>query len=394
MKNLRNLKTKEKRYTIKLGESLFLRIHPSGVKSYVLRYSHSGRVKDITLGHYPDITLLQARQLAHLKRKELAIKPSAGLTFTDAYTLWKRKKKGKIVSYGDEVQRIDKYLMPPLKSTLLTEITAPVALNILLKLDKKLPTLKRVLMRLNEILDLAVCAGLLDGNPCRRLSKVFATHTPKHRPFIPATELGQLFTAIKDEPTYFQIYVIFCVYSALRPVESVAVKWSWIKDETLTLPAEIMKKRRPHRVPLTADIIKLLDLVKTLRKVRSPYIFPFGRAGASIHKQHFERWLFTHGFKGKLTHHGLRATLRTWLADEQIPFEVAEDAIAHVTLSTTERAYLRGDFLEQRRPVMQKYCDFILKIYCASCADSELSQLVIKAISKVITKKKVLCLAL
>lgn len=382
MKNLKNLKPKEKRYTIKLGESLFLRVHPSGVKSYVLRYSATGRVKDITLGHYPELNLLQAKQLAHLKRKELEIKPSKCLTFTDAYRLWKRKKKGKIVSYQDEVQRIDKYLMPPLKNTLLTEITAPVALNILLKLDKKLPTLKRVLMRLNEILDLAVCAGLLDGNPCRRLSKVFSTHTPKHRPFIKAEELGLLFNAIKTEPTHFQIYVIFCVYSALRPVESVSIKWSWIDSDTITLPAEIMKKRRQHRVPLTHEIIALLKLVKTLRKARSPYIFPFGQSNKPIHKQHLERWLYKHGFKDKLTHHGLRATLRTWLADEKVPFEVAEDAIAHVTLSATERAYLRGDFLEQRRPVMQKYCNFILKIYCASCADSELSQLVIKAISK------------
>lgn len=389
--NLKTLKVKEKRYTVKLGESLFLRVHPSGVKSYVLRYSAAGRVKDITLGHYPDVTLLQARQLAHLKRKELEIKPSKGLTFTDAYRLWKRKKKGKIVSYADEVQRIDKYLMSPLKNTLLTEITAPVALNILLKLDKKLPTLKRVLMRLNEILDLAVCAGLLDNNPCRRLSKVFSTHTPKHRPFIKAEELGQLFNAIKNEPTYFQIYVIFCVYSALRPVESVAVKWSWIIDNTLTLPAEVMKKRRQHRVPLTIEIIALLKLVKTLRKARSPYVFPFGQSNRPIHKQHLERWLYKHGFKDKLTHHGLRATLRTWLADEQVPFEVAEDAIAHVTLSATERAYLRGDFLEQRRIVMQKYCDFILERYCANCADSDVAIPIINTISKTITKKQVLC---
>ena len=198
-KKIEKLTPKSKRYTVKLGESLFLRVMPSGHKSYVLRYYSGGIVRDITLGSWPHLKVLQAVQAAHHKREELKIKPSKGLTFIDGFKLWKNKKKGRLVSYDDEVERINKHLVPYLGRLKLEEITAPVALNALTKIDDKLPTLRRCLMRLNEILELSVCAGLINQNPCRKLSRVFAQHTPVHRPFIPANELHTLFAELKKK---------------------------------------------------------------------------------------------------------------------------------------------------------------------------------------------------
>ena len=284
--NLKNLKTKEKRYSVKLGESLYLRVSPSGTKSFVLRYSSLGRVRDITLGHYPELTLLQARQLAHLKREELKIKPSLGVTFRDAFKLWKDKKKGNIASYHDEVKRIEQYLVPKLNNLELEAITAPLALNLLLDLKDKLPTLKRVLMRLNEILELAVCAGLLSSNPCRKLSKVFANHTPVNRPFIRAERLSELFTLLKGQELWFHAYVLWCVYSMLRPIEACSVKWSWIDNDVLTLPPQIMKKRRAHRVPLCSDVLTLITYIRHAYKRKSQHVWPFGRYHKPINKQH------------------------------------------------------------------------------------------------------------
>lgn len=380
--NLKNLKPKEKRYTVKLGNSLFLRVHPSGVKSYVLRYNLKGTVKDVTLGHYPALTLMQARHLAETKRSELNIKPASFILFNDAFNLWKSKKKGHIKSYESEKARIKLHLLPHLKSTPLNQITAPLALNILLKLEGKLPTLKRILMRLNEILDLAVCAGLLDSNPCRRLSKIFANHQPRHRPYIPASKLSELFSALSPEKTYFHIYVLFCIYTALRPHESTIVKWSYIQNGVLTMPAQTMKKGRVHRVPITQKMYAVLKVCLRVRPKRSHFIFNFGRAGSLIHKQHLSRWLIKHGFKDRLCHHGLRATFRTWLHDQNVAHEIAEDAIAHLSLSQTERAYIRSDFLEQRRPIMQNWCDFILSLYCAHCADHDGAKPILTALAK------------
>ena len=366
---LAKLLPKSRRYTVAAGESLFLRVMPSGVKSWVLRAYVRGVVRDITLGHFPALTVLQAKQAARLKRQELEIKPSKGLTFNDALRLWKGKKKGRIASYADEFARIERYLVPKLGKMPLDEITAPVALNLLIGIEDKLPTLKRVLMRLNEVLDLAVCAGRIPSNPCRRLSKVFAQHVPEHRPYIPANRLGEPFVLLKDCEMWFRCYVLLAVYTMLRPGELSAVRRAWIEGNTLTIPAEHMKKRRVHRVPLCPEVLVLIDYLRTLTvHKRSPFLLPFGRGGKPINKQHLSKWLLSTPLKGRLCHHGLRATGRTWMRDQGVAHEAAEDALAHLCISQTERAYLRGDFLEQRRPVMAKWWNFIYSAYCAHCA--------------------------
>lgn len=366
---IRALQSKETRYSVKVDTGLFLRVSPTGTKSWVLRYYQSCKVRDFTLGRWPEVTLLQAKQAAHFKRAELNIKPSVGLTFLDGYKLWQRKKKGHIVSYHDECQRIERHLLPYLKKLQLEDVTAPVVLNVLLKIEDKLPTLKRCLMRVNEILELCVCAGLLASNPCRKLSKIFATHKVINRAFIPANQLHLLFAELINKDDWFKCYVLFAVYSMLRPVECSCIRWSWIQSDTLVLPAEIMKKRRTHRVPLCPEIILLLQYVKTLRKGRlNKFVWAFGRNRQAINKQHLTKWLSTTSLKGKLCHHGLRATARTWMRDNNVIYEVAEDALAHLTGTTTERAYLRGDYLEQRRAIMQSWWNYIYSQYCAVCA--------------------------
>ena len=146
------------------------------------------------------------------------------------------------------------------------------------------------------------------------------------------------------------------------------MRWDWIKYDILTLPPEIMKKRRPHRVPLCPQVLTLLEYAKTLRKKRSVYIWNFGRNGTKLNKQYLSKWLLNSDLKGKLCHHGLRSTGRTWMRDEGVLREVAEDAIAHVSGTSYERAYLRTDYLEQRREVMRRWWLYIYGQYCAVCA--------------------------
>ena len=253
-KKIEKLAPKAKRYTVAMGESLFVRVFPTGIKSFVLRCAIGGRVKDFTLGRFPDLNINQAKQAAHVKREELKIKPSKGLTLSDVYKLWKSKKRGRIASYDDECQRIEKHLMATFGTTPIEEITAPIVFNHFLKLQGKLPTLRRVLMRLNEMLDLAVFSGLLPDNPCRRLSRAFAQHTAVNRAFIKADRLHELFAEAKDCPEWFRCLLLWAVYSMLRPVECVSIRWDWIENDTLTIPAEIMKKRRQHRVPLCPEV--------------------------------------------------------------------------------------------------------------------------------------------
>ena len=128
---------------------------------------------------------------------------------------------------------------------------------------------------------------------------------------------------------------------------------------------EIYRKLRPGEPP-TVEAAE--TLMRNLFFDVDGTLLPFGRGGRPINKQHLSKWLLSTPLKGRLCHHGLRATGRTWMRDEGVPHEVAEDALAHVSISQTERAYLRGDFLEQRRDVMQRWWFFIYRLYCAHCA--------------------------
>ena len=87
-KVIKELKPKEKRYQITDSDGLALRIQRSGVKSWVLRVPQNGRIVDITLGHWPEVTLQHARALARQRKKELELEPSGSYTVRDAFKFW------------------------------------------------------------------------------------------------------------------------------------------------------------------------------------------------------------------------------------------------------------------------------------------------------------------
>lgn len=151
----------KKRITLRDGLGLFLRIQPSNARSWVLRLNINGRNSDITLGRWPEVSLRMARQLARRKRKEFDLVPPKGFTLKDAFALWCNKKRRSIKSYKDEKRRLERYVISRIGNRQLDEVTAPLLIRLTSHLadENKLPTLKRVLMRVREILDLAVIAG-------------------------------------------------------------------------------------------------------------------------------------------------------------------------------------------------------------------------------------------
>lgn len=186
------LKPLEKRYSVALGYGLSLKVQPSGAKSFVLRLCLSGRVTDILLGHFPEMSLGEAKQAARRRRKAIGKEPPKGYVLADAFRLWCNLKKGRIVSYADERRRLEKYIIKPLGSKQIDEITAPLVIQTVRCIEAAghRATLKRVLMRTREILDLAVCAGYIQHNPCERVSKVFAPPVVTPMPSVPWQELS------------------------------------------------------------------------------------------------------------------------------------------------------------------------------------------------------------
>lgn len=166
-KQIKALRPKERRYQVTDADGLALRIQTSGVKSWVLRVFQNGRIVDITLGHWPELSLMQARATARRKKKELELEPSGSYTVRDAFKFWCSKKKGRIISYRDEKLRLEKYVISKIGSRQLDTITPPILIKLMEPIEAagKQSTVKRLLMRTREIFDMAVNAGYLQRLP-------------------------------------------------------------------------------------------------------------------------------------------------------------------------------------------------------------------------------------
>lgn len=367
-KKVAALRPREKRYTVTDGHGLTLKVQPTGTKSWVLRVSASGRVSDLFLGHWPEVSLMQARQAARRKRKELGQEPPRGFVLRDAWRLWKDLKRGRIVSYQDEKRRMERYIIDPLGSRQIDEISAPLVIHTVRTLDRagKRATLKRVLMRTREVLDLAVCAGYILHNPVERVSRVFAPPEVKPMPAVHWKELPHVMRVMAEAPRRVQILFLFQLATMLRPGEAASIRKEWIEDSTLTIPATSMKKGREHRVPLTPFVLSLIEEEKMLSPhPRAAYVFSGRKAGTHVSTQALAKYLHGTELKGKLVSHGLRSIARSWAADMSVPFEVAEACLSHVVGSQVSRAYQRSDFLEARRSVMAAW-----SVHVARCAQS------------------------
>lgn len=366
---IKGLKPREKRYVVTVEKGLSLRVHPSGVKSWVVRISQAGRVIDITLGHWPDISLAQAKSLARKKQKEHSVEPVAAYVLKDAFSLWCNLKRGRIVSYADERRRLERYIIKPLGNVQLDSVNAPLIIKTVSHLDKsnKRATLKRVLMRTREILDLAVCAGYIDHNPINRVSRVFAPVKVKSMPAMDWRELPMIMRVVAKAPVRIQNFFLFSLCTMLRPGENAKLEKAWIDADTITIPASEMKKGRAHRVPLTFLMRKLIEREKELSPhPRNRYVFAGRDPGSHISKQAIAKWLHGSELRGRLVAHGLRTIARCWLADNDVQFEIAEACLSHQVGDSVYKAYQRSDFLEARRIIMERWCSYVL--ICATSA--------------------------
>lgn len=363
-KAIEALEPRDKRYSVTIGGGLSLKVQVSGNKSWVYRQCINGRVIDVLLGHYPEMSLGEAKQEARRRRKDCGLEPMNGYTFSDAFKIWCGLKKGRLVNYRDEKRRLEKYVISKIGRRQIDEITAPLIISVVRPIDDagKKATLKLVLMRANEIMDYAVCAGYIQHNPLSKVSRVFAPAKTIPMPSMPWESLVSVMNVIGKMDAKTQLLFLWQLVTMLRPRESVSVRWSWIDWEKrcLVMPDWVMKKRREFRVPLTRFAIGILKVArKAYGKPRSDVVFCGRESGEPISAQTLAKKLSESELSGKLVAHGLRAIGRTWLADRGVRFEVAEACLSHVVGSTTARAYLRGDYFEDRVAVMESWSGYV-----------------------------------
>lgn len=294
-------------------------------------------------------------------------------TFADIfYSIWLPRKQSTIASWKTEAQRIENILIPAIGHIPIKELTPRTVMSALAPYEDRLPTLERLCMRVNEIINFAMCADLVEYNSCSKLRICYPHHKSEHMPYITHKELPEFFYVMTTNDgkrplrPCIKLYFIYHLYSMGRASEVANLKWEYIKDDIITIPAEKMKGRRPHRIWLCPGMVELLKAIYCLSTYHNEYVFPFGNNHEPISSQYLNKWIWSSSLKGRTTAHGLRSTARTWLRDVGCPNEVGEDFLSHVYGTPTERSYIRSDYLEQRKPYYQKWFNYLRSSYFLS----------------------------
>ena len=285
---------------------------------------------------------------------------SASNTFKTVATDWFAIKKTTVaeVTARSLWRKFENHVFPKLGHRPIDKILAPEAIDALKPLAAKgnLETTGKIIGHLNNVMDHAVNVGILHHNPLTGIRSAFQTPKVTNMATIRPNELGKLMSDI----SYASIKLVtrclleWQLHTMTRPSESAKAQWSEIdfENQLWTIPAERMKMRLEHKVPLTPQTIEILTRLKPLSGDKK-YLFPsYIDHNKHCNVESANKALARMGYKNKLVAHGLRALASTTLNEQGHDPDVIEAALSHVDKNEVRRAYNRAEYLERRRVLM------------------------------------------
>ena len=378
-------KPREKAYKLADGAGLYLEVVPSGSRYWRMKYRFNGKEKRMAFGVYPAVSLAQARALRDEAKKKLAegIDPSFAKkeeklvrdvqlnnTFQEVALEWHGTKVSRWSEgyASDIIEAFNKDIFPYIGQQPVNEIKPLVLLNVLRRMESRGATekAKKVRQRCSEVFRYAIVTGRAEYNPAADLTSAMSGHESKHYPFLTVEELPDFFKALSGN-TGSPLVVLaarLLILTGVRTGELRGAFWSEFELEKAVweIPAERMKMKRPHLVPLSTQALEIVQQLKVMTG-QYPLVFP-GRndprktmSEASIN-QVFKRI----GYTGKVTGHGFRHTMSTILHEEGFNTAWIETQLAHVDKNAIRGTYNHAQYLEGRREMMQWYADYINNI--------------------------------
>lgn len=368
------------------AKGLFLLVKSNNSKLWRMRYRFSGKHKEIALGQYPEIPLVEARRLAEEARVLLmkGINPSderrerkRSHSVTDrlfnviALKWWEQQKDAWSTDHQARVKRFITIDCKSLSSLLIEKIDAGHITEVMLSIEasgspKKAPVILSVI---NRIFGYALAHRLTRNNPAQGLPLKDIIKPLKkvrsHSAIINPIELGNLIHDID-----MTISGTFCTAEALkliprvflRPKEIRGLKWEYVDftEKLIRIPAQEMKKDRDHLVPLSKQVIKQLEYIYVETRY-SPYVFPNSRDSSKpMSKNVMTNRLRDLGYSADvMSAHGFRSTASTILHEQGWSHDAIEVQLAHLTGSNTSRAYNRAIYLPERKKMMQTWSDYL-----------------------------------
>jgi integrase len=381
---IRNAELRDKPFKLYDGNGLFVLVKPNGSKLWQMKFAMAGKAGLLSFGRYPDVTLAQARQKmrearadldagrnpAVLKRiakaQEIA---KAGLTFADVVSEYLTMKKSKVTEAS--WKRIESNLrcnaLPLLGALPVAEVTPPLILAALRRVEARnaLRMVEKLRSDLRGVMDYATATGRYSGsNPLDPIGPdVLKAHKPENFPTLTSrADVGAFLRALADYPgrPETRICLHLQILTATRPGETRAARWDeFDRDAKLwRIPAQRMKAKVDHVVPLTRQMLALLDELAPMSG-HSALLFP----GVADHAKPISEMTCTKALRAvwpayRIVPHGFRALFSTMANDAgRFRPDVIEAALAHSEKNAVRAAYNRASYLRERRELGKWWSD-------------------------------------
>ena len=386
---VKELKPEAKPYKMTDGGGMYLFVHSNGGKYWRMDYRFAGKQKTLALGVYPDVSLADARARREEARKLLAngtdpgaikqtqkrqAKVSAANTFEAVAREWieNRSNTWTPAHAALTLKTLEQDAFPAMGHRPIAEITTPELLAVIRVIEKRgaLEISNRVCQRCSAVFRFAIAEGRCTSNPATDLRGALKTPTRRHYTTI---EKGDFPKLLRDIDSYQGSPLTTAILKLMaltftRTGELVEAAWDEINLDRAEwiIPAERMKMRRPHLVPLSWQAVEIFKEVAKLTSDRA-HVFPNRNDPSKpASKAIILRALGRMGYGNQMTGHGFRSAASTMLNEHKSKWGIHRDVIelqlAHVEKNASRAAYNFAEYLDERRVMMQQWADYLDKL--------------------------------
>lgn len=379
---IRKAVPRSKPYKLSDGGGLFLLVQPTGGKWWRYKYRFAGKERLLSLGVYPDVSLADARARHAEARKQLAAGGDPGEqkkeakrqallerenSFESIAREWHETKKGSWTGRHPEtvMKKLEGDLFPKLGARPIVEITAPELLAVIRQIEARgaLDMARRALQISGQIFRFAIVTGRAERDPSGDLKGALKAAKPQNHVFLKEDDLPAYLGKLDayDGSVQTKLALKFLLLTFVRTTELRAAEWTEINFDKAEwrIPAERMKMRELHIVPLSTQAIAVL---RELQELTGRWKFVFAnqhKPSGCMSENTMLYALYRMGYHSRATGHGFRSTASTILNEHGFQPDVIERQLAHNERNQVRAAYNHAQYLPERRRMMQWWADHL-----------------------------------
>ncbi|HEE9886346.1 TPA: tyrosine-type recombinase/integrase [Citrobacter braakii] len=377
IKQIDAAKPKDKPYRLLDSNGLYLYVPVTGKKVWQLRYKLDGKEKVLTVGKYPLMSLQEARDKAWLakkdvsvgvdpvKAKRLSVKDNS---FSSIYQEWyEHKKQVWSEVYSTELSRMfQDDILPLIGGMEINEIEPMQILEVIRRFEDRgaMERANKARRRCGEVFRYAIVTGRAKYNPAPDLADAMKGYRKKNYPFLPADQIPAFNKALAgfSGSIVSRIATQVLQYTVLRTKELRSMQWSNVDFETrtITIAEEVMKGRRPHLVPMSDQVVSLLEMLRPVTQPISSFVFA-GRNDKTkpISENAVLLVIRQIGYEGLASGHGFRHQFSTIMNEHEWPADAIEKQLAHANSGSIRGIYNHAQYMDKRREMMQWWADWL-----------------------------------